>query len=362
MLNAERGMLNECRTKVAPAPSVQHSSFIIQRSFRGFTLTEILFVIALIVLIIALAVPAFRAITGSRSVDAGENLVSAMLGRARGEAMLNNRVAGVAFFRDENTDRTAMALVVQASQRGSLTPEPAGLEHYKGWKEKEEDGIAATQYTEGDVVIALVDMPAPDAPKKGTKLFVCIQAHSSTNATKPPNPTYWGSLNDAELDTLSGYEYQLLPPGVGAQTINDPDPANSGTLRDRYLRSGLILFDGSGALMHRKYLIRYPLPADTDATHLFRLMGFDNRTLAPGLNNTSVGLLPPFPIYSQIGVVLYDQEIWKNQGGTEDDPLNDNVGYTANPAYNEMTEEQWLDSNTLNLMINRYNGTLIRGE
>ena len=48
----------------------------------AFTMTEILIVIALIVLIMGLAVPAFNLITGTRSVDAAENVVTAMLGRA----------------------------------------------------------------------------------------------------------------------------------------------------------------------------------------------------------------------------------------------------------------------------------------
>src|SRR2546423_457500 len=100
---------------------------MIMQTRRGFTLTEILIVI---VLIIALAVPAFNLITGSRSVDAGENLVSAMLSRARAMALNNNQTVGVAFFRDFRNERTAMAIVVPASQRGSSAPEPPGLELY----------------------------------------------------------------------------------------------------------------------------------------------------------------------------------------------------------------------------------------
>src|SRR5688572_19190861 len=152
----------------------------------AFTLTEILIVIALIVLIIALAVPAFSYITGSRSVDAGENLVSAMLSRARAEAMLSNRVAGVAFFHDHTNDRTAMALVVPAAQRGSVSQEPAGMEQYKAWKTKHEDGITDVDYQPGDIVIAMVDMPAPQGGKQTVKLFVCTEAHTATNANKPP--------------------------------------------------------------------------------------------------------------------------------------------------------------------------------
>src|SRR4051812_31914373 len=124
---------------------------------RGFTMTEILVVIVLIVLVIALAVPAFNLITGSRSVDAGEKLLAAMLGRARAEALRTHRLAGVAFFREQTSQRNAMAIVVQSSDRAGTSNEPAGLEQYKGWKQKQEDGQTATHYELGDVVIVLAD-------------------------------------------------------------------------------------------------------------------------------------------------------------------------------------------------------------
>src|SRR5215218_9403548 len=103
-MKSERRMMNHHQTHARSAPSIHHSSFAIHHS--AFTLTEILIVIALIVLVIALAVPAFSFITGSRSVDAGENLVSAMLSRARAEAMSRNAVCGVAVFLDLRTDRS----------------------------------------------------------------------------------------------------------------------------------------------------------------------------------------------------------------------------------------------------------------
>jgi hypothetical protein len=87
-------------------------------------------------------------------------------------------------------------------------------------------------------------------------------------------------------------------------------------------------------------------------------MGFDTRT--GGLATMDVGADLQFPIYSQLGVVVHDLETWKNAGGDDQDPLNDNIAMAADTA--EVAEEQWLDSNSLSLMINRYNGTLIRGE
>src|SRR5215218_5398520 len=127
-MKSERRMMNHHQTHARSAPSIHHSSFAIHHS--AFTLTEILIVIALIILIIAMAVPAFSFITGTRSVDAGENLVSAMLSRARAEALRTHRTAGVAFFRDLRTDRSAMALVVPAADRTNESEEPVGLEMY----------------------------------------------------------------------------------------------------------------------------------------------------------------------------------------------------------------------------------------
>jgi prepilin-type N-terminal cleavage/methylation domain-containing protein len=78
---------------------------------RGFTLAELLIVIALIVLLVAMAVPAFNFITGSRSVDGAQNQIAAFLGRARSEAIGLQEVRGVFFFLDTRTDRVNMTLV-----------------------------------------------------------------------------------------------------------------------------------------------------------------------------------------------------------------------------------------------------------
>jgi len=362
MLNAQCAIANECRTKgTAGAPSAGHSSFIIQRSRRAFTLIEILIVIALIVLIIALAVPAFSYITGSRSVDAGENLVSAMLSRARGMAINSSQPVGVAFFRDPVTDRSGMAIVVSASQRQGLSDEAAGLEQYKAWRAADEKGQPVT-YDQGDVVCALEKVNDGSFSKMVTRLYVSKDKGNTNN--RPPNATWWGTLDESELDTMIGLEFQYLPAGVGAQTINDPDPvptAGAPTPRDRYLRNGLILFGGDGALLARKYVIVRPPVTDTDRTHLYYMMGFDQRAQPPAaaLNFQSVGTNANFPLYSQLGVVLYDEENFRTAGGSQSDPTNDNVNYSTT---GEAGEEQWIDNNALSLMINRYNGTLVRGE
>jgi prepilin-type N-terminal cleavage/methylation domain-containing protein len=82
-------------------------------SSRAFTLTELLIVIALIVLLLAMAVPAFNFISGGRSIDGAQNVVSAMLGRARARAIETERYAGVAFYLDPATGRSTMTMIIQ---------------------------------------------------------------------------------------------------------------------------------------------------------------------------------------------------------------------------------------------------------
>ena len=71
------------------------------------------------------------------------------------------------------------------------------------------------------------------------------------------------------------------------------------------------------------------------------------------------------PIFSQLGVILYDEANFRNNAGGArpgypNDPLTDGlVMTTGSPA---QIEETWLDSNCLSLMVNRYDGSLIRGE
>ena len=63
---------------------------------------------------------------------------------------------------------------------------------------------------------------------------------------------------------------------------------------------------------------------------------------------------------SNFGFVLYDEETFKNQSGFNDQDPQIEAGGPITPA--ERKEETWLDTNALPVLINRYNGTLIRGE
>src|SRR5687768_16177940 len=96
---------------------------------RAFTLIEMLVVIGVIMLIILLAVPAFNILNGSRSQEAAQNQLSALLGRARMEAMGLQEYRGVFFYIDPATDRVHAALVAGVTPQGTTTADPGGV-HY----------------------------------------------------------------------------------------------------------------------------------------------------------------------------------------------------------------------------------------
>jgi type II secretory pathway pseudopilin PulG len=99
----------------------------------GFTLTEILIVIGLILLVIVIAIPALSVISGGRSVDAAQNQISAALARARQDAMALQEPRGIIFFPDADTGRTVLAEVYYNEFRNNvyrleLLPDRAELE------------------------------------------------------------------------------------------------------------------------------------------------------------------------------------------------------------------------------------------
>ena len=74
-----------------------------RRPRQGFTLTEMLVIIGVILLVLAIALPAFTAIVGSRSIESARNIVAASVVRARGEAIRRGQPCGVFFYVDGET-------------------------------------------------------------------------------------------------------------------------------------------------------------------------------------------------------------------------------------------------------------------
>jgi type II secretory pathway pseudopilin PulG len=260
-------------------------------------------VIGIIILIIAVAVPAIRSLTGTRSIDAGYNTLSALVTQAREEAVGLQEVRGVLFYLNPVNDRVEAVIVQQ-------TPPPATV--------------------------------------------------------PTPAPVYY-------LDVVPNRDYVVLPPGIGVQTVNSPTT----TYTDKYLGfnptatfgspsatnvlyGGVILFDGNGRLVSATYgfkLFTTDVSGNMVATNLATMLAVN---ASPQPQFDLVPMAGTAPLSSQFGFVLFDREAFKAQGYTDGDDVLDN-----NPqinAANEATEETWLDTNAAPILINRYNGTLIRGE
>ena len=299
-------------------------------SRRAFTLTELLIVIGLIVLVIALAVPAFRAMTGGRSIDAAQNQLAAVLGAARAEAIGLQKVRGVFFYLDPATDRVNAVLVQDAGTE--LTTDPPD------WMP--------------DLFLDLV----PDRDPIALPVGVGVQGIDDSNmdtSVSPPRRRDDGYVGYNNV--IAGYVEGSLP----------ANPVRFG---------GAILFDGYGRVVQKYYgclLGRRVLASGSrtlQPTRIGELLGYTPGTeppewLVPKQNLGGSHPANDSPPRSLFGFVLYDAEPFRGSGHTDGDPqLRDTTAGNYSQNSNEFKEEEWLDENAFPVLINRYNGTLVRGE
>jgi prepilin-type N-terminal cleavage/methylation domain-containing protein len=248
---------------------------------RAFTLTELLVVMGVIVLMIAMAVPLFNVFSASHSIEGAQNMVSAMLQRARARAIAMQERRGVFFFEDQATKKTGMLLV------------------------RIDDPVAL------------------------------------------PNP----NANVLELDD-NDEEIQLLPNGIGAAFMLGAAPTTSGgakanTNNTTYRPYGLIAFDGLGRIVT---LAGYTTVANDarypgGATKLVQKYG---QYLGAGATVGSSPSKPPE--VSQAGLLLYDKTVLAD------------LPAAADPQDFSSQQVTWLDQNGTAVVVNRYNGTLIKGQ
>jgi len=312
----------------------------------AFTLTELLVVIGLIVLLVALAIPAFSYITGARSVEGGRNVVNGMLSRARVEAIRGNTTAGVFFYPDAATGQTRAVFVTLGS---GVDPDP--LQQYKAWQ----TGVqySATDGTTGKTA-DIVAFPTADNQMGGRlfiKLYRCIQ----DNTSSPPPTTGGPNFSNAfwqeyvpGLELLADSEPQYLPKGVGVQTINDP---GGSTASDRYLRHGGVLFDSQGRLTTVSYSI-------LAKSNLGAILGL----------TSDIGDIAGDRMIGQLGYAIYESQLLAGFGGTDGDyaisvpniPSPASYGTASVPANgDEADEEVWLDENASQGMVNRGSGVVM---
>ena len=290
---------------------------------RAFSLTELLIVITVIVIVLALSLPAFNILTGSRSEESAQNQISAMLGRARTEAIGLQETRGVYIYLNPATDRFNVALV--------RFPQFASYN-------------AGTTYNPGDYVT------------NSNTYYVCIL--TTTNAPSDDG-VFWCRTDQYAIDITADTDSVKLPPGVGAQMITDSNYITGGTrASDAYLRCGAILFDSAGRVVHTRYSV-------ASGGQLGQQMGL----VPAGTNMTFTYNYPvaasPAVLRSQFGLALYQRQALENQSSYSRDDYSVRVynqTLTSYTSTGEGAEEDWLDKNAIPLMVNRYNGTLIRGE
>src|SRR4051794_40571748 len=104
---------------------------------RAFTMIELLVVMAIIVILISIAVPAARSLSKNNDENQATNLVRSMISNARAIAISQHRAAGVVFFeettrfsRPANSGQTAMQIFVEDFDQLRYPPHPAGLTFY----------------------------------------------------------------------------------------------------------------------------------------------------------------------------------------------------------------------------------------
>jgi prepilin-type N-terminal cleavage/methylation domain-containing protein len=371
----------------------RHSAFPHSPFPRAFTLIELLVVIGLLVLLLAMAVPAFNYITGARSVESARNMVNAMLGRMRLAALSTGTPCGVIFYVDQATGRTTMATVSVTSDASGGTLGAGGLAADKMPQYKQYDNTAT--YLGPDANPPTVPRDRPDAPDEafyitldytpagtyaaeGGRPVVKHYVRKSPMSRQPatgvappltnqpvdsvsywpaenPAPNAWielvagnvefGSLNAALTDVS---EVQALPAGVGVQVVVDPNGIANG---ERYLRTGVIAFDAQGNLTISPLVL-------SGTSELGAAVGAPNK---PAIIRSTANWT------SGIGVAFYDQQTFVTKRFTDGDTkfqiLDLAPAGSGGPAETGPTgsgsEEEWIDQEADVLLINRSTGALM---
>ncbi len=347
-----RRTLSESQNGTAPAQT-------------GFTLTELLIVIGIIVLMIGLAVPVLGILTGNRSVDAAQNIIQSMLNDARMQAIGQQRDTGVLFFVSPVTARVSMVMV-QASDAQSI------------------DG-QLNLTNPPDVYLDLV--PDRDEVPLTPGVMAQVIDNCSVNAgNQRLDDAYIGYTADLPLSnppiTRTNFRNWHAPDLLNPQ-VSPPGQT--------LLYGGVILFDSRGHLVSRTYGFRLANPDpnnlnsntwiptemgsflyyNTDTLTLARRgVGDGNGHYTPGLQGAA-----GFPPESKFGIVLFNQEQFLSRGFALNDaqrrgggaPSNGSLAGTYNANWrgtnvSESAEETWIDQNSVPLLVNRYTGALVKGE
>ncbi|MFI5379262.1 MAG: type II secretion system protein [Tepidisphaerales bacterium] len=332
---------------------------------RGFTLVEILTVLAIVVVLVTIGWGVIFKILDPASRESARNQISAALTAARAKAIAANKTAGVLFFIDPRTKRVGVATVIDSFTDQSLA------------------------YT--------VDVYA------------------------------WIGLHRPEVVMdLASTEFRLLPAGVTIQCVDNCLMVNGVPQDDQFIGfnrlplwdgntlvitsapiGGIILFNGHGELVCRRWALRYNYPKDSFGNQKLSPLAqlilyerpsddsqFQNGNLA--MADAMVQYLPNMDIpRSNMGIAILDREAFEKaiprvyaqkglkvpaaytpttvvvtppdqlahassdglmDGIYEDAQFNPNA---ASMPAGEIAKEAWIARNAHIFMVSRFSGTLI---
>jgi prepilin-type N-terminal cleavage/methylation domain-containing protein len=324
------------------------------KAARGFTLIEIMVVVVIIVLMVGLAVPVFRVINGSRSEAGATNVIAAMLNRARTDAIGVQQPYGVAFVYNKNSQLYDMAEVIQVqnqSQYWSSTTVPLTVPL---------QGYISTTIGSNTYYFVNVSNDPGNPPLPNVK--------SGPSGSPPTAPSGFQLVAGPPIDIAPDTDLIPLPLGIGVQTVCNCSMSGTPPVRSSngYLSNGVIMFDGKGRIASIPYAISQ----------------YGKLGIAAGLANSypTVNSNITQGVQSQFGLVVFQNDAYQShrwQAPTlaaevvycERPPAPDSNGIS--PGFDDYskvgnpTQQQadaWLDQNATPLLINRYTGTLIRGE
>jgi type II secretory pathway pseudopilin PulG len=375
----------------------------------GFTLVEIMVVLSIIILILAVGMPVWHAMTGNNSVAAAQNQVAAALANARGDAIYHRQTIGVLFFIDPVNDQTAMA-EVQVQTLYQYAYAPSG-------------GAAPTSYS----MTPLFQPQDSTGPFDNGAVYSLERVNYPDPNTPPPAVNLPGTY-------VFYRDIILLPKGVGVALNNDTFTYNAFNTYnlaasvypalDRYRRLGCIMFAPDGTLTSLPFGIPYhemfdptyvnsPIftakPPGTANLVCLRLgfpiqFAMSSTPFDVGSNvvgPTISGVKQLIPLRSSPGLVIFDRDAYKSQRCQWMNPATNTVIgdglpfnewdlnyylFNANssaannemnltnycnqyatsgspaPAADKFIEEQWIDQNGVALLVSPFNGELIKAK
>jgi type II secretory pathway pseudopilin PulG len=288
---------------------------------RAFTLTELLIVMGVIILAVTLAIPAIRALTGSRSEQAAQNVLAGVFARARTEAIGLQEPQGVLFLIDPISDRVTCVQVIASPAQVPIT----GNNNSDVLTVVGPFSLASVTY---------LDL-APDHDPVTLPAGVRLQMLKEPVQMFTPQST-------------QQFRSPIVEQFLGFEPLATFFPAAAGNTTPRV--GGVILFDGEGRIAVKSYGFKVWDLFNNRQTALGQILfpqGTTPSTVDWPTRATQFSQL----VKSQIGLILFDREIFASQGFSDQDG-----------QANENQKETWLAQNATPIFINRYNGTLTRAE